>query len=88
MSAQANQAYTGVQEVDELLFSWGRVIARASGWERGFALSIQRDRKRPGWTPSHKQLAVMHRLVAAARRDVPCIGRDDNVPDDLVLIED
>lgn len=78
---RAEQAYTGDPEVDQLLFSWGRVIADARGWARGFALSIQRDRKRPGWSPSRKQLAVMHRLVAelpqaAADEDVELIERD------------
>lgn len=61
---RVEQAYTGNVEVDHLLFSWGRVIADAQGWARGFALSIQRDRKKPGWTPSAKQLAVMRRMVA------------------------
>lgn len=54
------------QDVDELLFAWGRVI----GWARtfgsksdfGFALSVQRDRKRPGWRPSHRQFGLMLRL--------------------------
>lgn len=83
----ASREYTGIPEVDHLLFSWPRVIGRARGWERGFALSIQRDRQKPGWKPSHKQLAVMHRLVAAADRDAPCIGHDDDLPDDINLIE-
>lgn len=61
---RAEHAYTGNPDVDRLLFSWGRVIADASGWTRGFALSIQRDRKKPGWSPSPKQLSVMQRLVA------------------------
>ena len=77
----AAQAYTGDPEVDRLLFSWGLVIRDASGWTRGFALSIQRDRKRPGWTPSRKQLAVMQRLVAELPAELPedaeLIDRDD-----------
>ncbi|MBC9245153.1 hypothetical protein H4P12_00125 [Paracoccus sp. 11-3] len=60
----AEQFYTGDPEVDHLLFSWRRVIADATGWSRGFALSIQRARKRPGWTPSTRQLSVMRQLVA------------------------
>mgnify|MGYP001449086879 CR=1 FL=1 len=67
----AAQAYTGDPEVDRLLFSWRRVIAQAEGWSRGFALSIQRDRKRPGWTPSPKQFAVMQRLVAELPQELP-----------------
>ncbi|MFN3275826.1 MAG: hypothetical protein ACK41U_14280 [Paracoccus sp. (in: a-proteobacteria)] len=60
----ANLAYTGDPDIDRLLFSWPRVIADASGWSRGFALSIQRDRKKPDWRPSDRQLSVMRRLVA------------------------
>lgn len=85
---RANEAYTGHPDVDHLLFSWGRVIANARGWERGFALSIQRDRKRPGWRPSHKQLAVMERLVAAVRQDRGPIGHDDDLPGDVLLIDE
>lgn len=77
MSAVEN--YTGVEEIDRLLFSWPRVIACSSGWSRGFALSIQKARKRPGWMPSTRQLSVMRKLVA----DIPEAREDD--PD---LIED
>lgn len=76
----ANHAYTGDPEVDHLLFSWPRVIADARGWSRGFALSIQRDRKKPGWVPSVRQLSVMRRLVA----ELPAVVGEDE-PD---LIED
>lgn len=75
----ADRAYTGDPEVDRLLFSWGRVIANAEGWTRGFALSIQRDRKKPGWMPSPRQLSIMHRLVA----ELP-----QGVPEDVELIEE
>ena len=67
---KAEPVYTGVAEVDRLLFSWGRVIADAQGWARGFALSIQRDRKKPGWQPSPRQLSVMRQLVSELP-DVP-----------------
>lgn len=70
----AAQAYTGEAEVDRLLFSWPRVIADARGWTRGFALSIQRDRRKPGWTPSAKQLSVMQRLVA----ELPLVAGEDD----------
>lgn len=60
----ADQSYTGDPEVDRLLFSWGRVVRDAEGWARGFALSIQRARKKPSWKPSAKQLSVMQRMVA------------------------
>lgn len=83
---RAEEAYTGHADVDRLLFSWGRVIAHAHGWERGFALSIQRARKRPGWRPSHKQYALMEKLVATVRPDRGPAGHDDT-PDDVELIE-
>ncbi|MFV0411251.1 MAG: hypothetical protein ACK5LJ_16585 [Paracoccus sp. (in: a-proteobacteria)] len=68
---RAERSFTGEPEVDRLLFSWGRVIGQAQGWARGFALSIQRDRKKPGWMPSPKQMAVMQRLVAELPQALP-----------------
>jgi len=76
----AARSYTGDAEVDRLLFRWGAVVRDAEGWARGFALSIQKARKRPGWTPSAKQLALMQRMVA----ELPSSPGDDD-PD---LIED
>lgn len=71
----AERGYTGDPEVDQLLFRWRRVIADAEDeWTRGFALSIQRARKRSGWTPSTRQLSVMRRLVAELP---PGAGEDD-----------
>lgn len=67
----AGQHYTGDAEVDRLLFSWGRVIRDAEGWARGFTLSIQRDRKKPGWNPSAKQLSLMRRMVAELPQSDP-----------------
>ena len=79
----ASQTYTGNPEVDTLLFSWPRVIADAQGWERGFALSIQGKRKRPGWKPSHKEFAVMERLVRKARpAPLTATNSADAMPDD------
>lgn len=76
----AAHAYTGDPEVDRLLFSWGRVIGSAEGWTRGFALAIQRDRKRHGWTPSPRQLSVMRRLVA----ELPTTDADTANGPDLI----
>lgn len=70
----AEQSYTGDPDVDHLLFSWRRVIADASGWSRGFALSIQSARKRPGWMPSARQLSVMRQLVA----ELPAVAGEDD----------
>ena len=77
----AARSYTGDVEVDRLLFHWGRVLADAQGWARGFALSIQRDRKKAGWSPTAKQLAVMHRMVAE-------LPQTEGSDDDIDLIED
>lgn len=76
----AAHAYTGDPEVDRLLFSWGRVIANAEGWTRGFALGIQRDRKRHGWSPTPRQLATMRRLVA----ELPITDADAAYGPDLI----
>lgn len=78
---KADRTYTGELEVDRLLFSWGRVIADADGWARGFALSIQRDRKKPGWIPSAKQLSLMRRMVA----ELPASGCSDEP--DLIEVD-
>lgn len=77
---RADRAYTGDALVDHLLFRWGRVIAGSDGWARGFALSIQRARKKPGWTPTPKQLSVMQRMVA----ELPITSNDE----DADLIEE
>jgi hypothetical protein len=70
----ATPNYTGDAEVDHLLFSWGRVIRDSEGWARGFALSIQRARKKSGWMPSTRQLSVMRQLVA----DLPANEADSD----------
>lgn len=79
MTARGGQAYTGDPEVDHLLFRWPAVIGATTGRWRGFVLGVQRDRKKPGWVPSPRQLAVMKRLVA----ELPFDGGE--APD---LIED
>lgn len=79
---RASDTYTGDPEVDQLLFSWGRVIAEASGKMRGFALSIQKARQRPGWMPSPKQLALMRRLAGDAAVGPASIARGEWHPID------
>lgn len=82
----AARSYTGDAEVDRLLFHWGRVLRDAEGWTRDFALSIQRARKKPGWVPSAKQLAVMHRMVAELpQTEAPLF--EGSGGDDVDLIE-
>lgn len=76
----AAQSYTGDAEVDRLLFSWGRVIAASGDWTRGFALGIQRDRKKPGWMPTPRQRAIMHRLVAELPATAAQAAADDFDP--------
>lgn len=51
--------------LDELFFHWRAVIGAApEGWARGFALSIQRNRRQANWKPTAKQLALMQQMVA------------------------
>lgn len=58
------------QELDEILtHHWPLVLRRvmADGsdeWAKGFARSIARHGKRPGWRPSRKQEWIMRRMVA------------------------
>lgn len=73
MTATPN--YTGDAEVDRLLFCWGSVIRDSEGWARGFALSIQRARKKSGWMPSARQLSVMRQLVAELPQSDATDGR-------------
>ncbi|MBW6506726.1 MAG: hypothetical protein K0B00_08265 [Rhodobacteraceae bacterium] len=52
------------RNLEQLLFHWRAVIGKApAGWARGFALSIQKARSRPGWQPTPKQLGLMHQMV-------------------------
>ena len=57
-------------ELDEILtLYWPRVLRQVMApegneWERGFALSIARAGKRPGWRPTPKQESIMRRMVA------------------------
>lgn len=56
---------TDQRPIEVLLHHWPAVIRDADeGWARGFALSIQRARKRPGWIPTGRQMAVMQQMVA------------------------
>ncbi len=51
--------------LDELFHHWRAVIGAApKGFPRDFALSIQKARRRPGWTPTPKQEAIMRQMVA------------------------
>ncbi len=56
-------------ELDEILtIYWPRVLRRVMAsdgdeWARGFAKSIARAGKRPGWRPSPKQEFIMRRMV-------------------------
>jgi len=57
------------RELDEILtLYWPRVLRRVMApggdqWARGFARSIARHGKRPGWKPSPKQAWLMRRMV-------------------------
>jgi hypothetical protein len=51
--------------IDELLHHWRAVIGAApKGFPRDFALSIQKNRRKPGWIPTPKQEAIMRQMVA------------------------
>lgn len=58
------------QELDEILTQhWPAVMRRvmadgSDDWAKGFAKSIARHGKRPGWKPSDKQAWIMRRMVA------------------------
>ncbi|KPP85800.1 MAG: hypothetical protein HLUCCO07_01755 [Rhodobacteraceae bacterium HLUCCO07] len=57
-------------ELDEILtVHWPRVLRRAMAdgsddWAKGFAKSIARHGKRPGWRPTVKQAQIMRRMVS------------------------
>ena len=53
-------------EIDELLWRLGRALraGRLTEWERGFALSLLGQAKRPRWNPSAKQVATLRRVIA------------------------
>ena len=54
--------------VDECVWRLGRALRMGrisrDGWGFGFTLSILKNNKRRGWTPSPKQLSAMRDLVA------------------------
>ena len=61
----ANFPEIGERTVDELLFWWPNITAKAKGeWERGFTKSILLCSRRRGWQPTAKQLGIMRRMVA------------------------
>lgn len=52
------------RSVDELLHHMPVFARKATNdWSRGFARSILKQSKQPGWTPSARQTAVMTRMV-------------------------
>ena len=54
-----------IRSVEELLFHMRTVVRNAdNAWAKDFARSILAQAKRPGWTPSPKQEALMQRLAA------------------------
>lgn len=57
-------------ELDVILtVHWPRVLRRvmhdgSDDWAKGFAKSIARHGKRPGWHPTPKQVWIMRKMVA------------------------
>ena len=59
------RAFTSPDELERLLHHMPTVARGATNtWASGFAWSIVRQGKRPGWRPSPKQLSIMRRLVS------------------------
>lgn len=58
------------EELDQILtLRWPAVVRRVMAedvedWIKGFVRSIAKHGKRPGWTPSPKQEALMRQLLA------------------------
>jgi len=56
---------TSHRHLEELLYHMRTIAQLPNGdWAAGFARSILRSAKRRGWKPTHKQRAIMQRLVA------------------------
>ena len=63
--------------VDLQLHHLRHVAGSGNAFASGFAKSILKQARRPGWQPSEKQAAIMERLVAEALH-----------PDDGCVIEE
>jgi hypothetical protein len=68
---------------DECAYRLGRALRNGvlerGTWGHGFAASILRANKRPGWEPSDKQLYAMRRLLAElSAPDEALIDGDDD----------
>lgn len=50
-------------DLARVLFHLGTIARIGSDWERGFARSILRQSRNPGWRPSARQLETMRGLV-------------------------
>jgi hypothetical protein len=66
----------------ELEYRWPAVVRNATGWEKGFALSIAKNLRRKKWKPTPKQEAQMQRMVSDLMRP-----RSIEEPEDFSLIE-
>lgn len=71
-----------LRPVEELLWSWPTVCRMATTeWAKGFAASIAKQAKRPTWTPSRKQHALMQRMVSELYQHNSNEGGDFDVID-------
>lgn len=69
-----HQSIASPDEVERLVYHMKSIAGTGDAWSTGFARSILRNSKRPGWVPSEKQLSCMRNLVAdlfANRSDDP-----------------
>ncbi|MEP0455856.1 MAG: hypothetical protein ABJD57_23625 [Roseibium sp.] len=65
-SRQPFQKVPSAAEVERLLHHLPTVAQLAEeAWVKGFALSVLKQSRRRGWTPSPKQLPVMRGLVSS-----------------------
>ena len=53
------------RSIPEIMFHWPAVVSRAdTDFAKGFARSVARQARRPGWRPTAKQLPIMERMVS------------------------
>lgn len=77
------RAMTSPAELERLLHHMPAIAKGTTNeWATGFARSILRQAKRPGWRPSTKQLSMMRRLIS----DLFAHGTEEE--GELILFED
>lgn len=81
MTYQHRKPFQADDEVDRLIYHMPTVARLATDeWSKNFAKSVIGQSRRRGWTPSTKQLSVMHGLV----NDLFAPDSDDGGDFDLI----